>query len=387
MVINCDWLSFSILLALTPDEEHNGAVLYCPLGYRLIECSGTNIYKRRVIVMRDDGAKYLTLLLEPHNKRINKINSCLVEVANQFLYADFSGVMDVLFHIHSFSFQSISRYDLACDFNPDIKMTNIIEGLGDMRYYVSSKRDGSMFFSYASQTIDAKSVVHRKPRCISWGSKYSNIRWKLYNKRDEIMTVSQNGLPFCSKPYIFTSWLSAGMTTDDVWRLEVSIVGASKFEWHGEKLNFQNCSSADFFFSLYCSLYHARFKVKLNGQKNNRRYDDEVEFLPLPLPDAVRLLPKLNGNANTLSPVELASVLHNIIIQFAKTEVAVNEQAFYCIAHSIIGIVQSANLSKYFAISYGLSIKEFEQIIDDGLPFVDDRLAFIQANFSPKLLT
>lgn len=385
MLINCDWFSFSVLLALSEDELRHGCIFSCPVGYSLVELQGTNIYKRRVIVVREDGTKYLTLLLEPHNIRINKPNSCFVEVANPFLYADYSDVLDFLFTLHSYSFQSVSRFDIACDFNPTLEQQHIIAGLADMSYYVSSKRDGSMFCNYKSSVIDTKAIIRRQPRSISWGSKYSNIRWKLYNKRDEIMEIAPSGLPHCKKPYIMDAWLAADMDISDVWRLEVSIVGASKFEWHGEKLTFENCSTPESFFYLFCSLYHSRFKVRLNGQKTNHRYDETVMFLDLPIEKDGSFSPRVGIPSSMIYPVEMASVLKAMVSQLSKPEVVSNRPVFMSISSSVKDIVSMCRLSSYFFQTYGLTYNEFDEFVNNGSLMLEDRFAFVQDHFNPKV--
>ena len=89
MVINIDWFSFSVLLALSDEEKAHGISLRCPDGYQMVEYSGTNLYKNRYILYSQYGDKVLTLLTTPHSKII-KPESMFVEVANRWLYCDFS---------------------------------------------------------------------------------------------------------------------------------------------------------------------------------------------------------------------------------------------------------------------------------------------------------
>ncbi|MCR3573748.1 hypothetical protein K0B56_22360, partial [Salmonella enterica subsp. enterica serovar Give] len=150
------------------------------------------------MVVRDiSGRKILTLLYDPKSSLIPK-RICLCEVANVCLYDDsWRDVCMLVQRMHAGSFNSLSRLDIACDFDEigDDVAKMFDEGL----IYVQKKKEGCMFYD----TMEKDGYVIRKPRQISFGSKTSKVKWKLYNKSKEIK-VSH-------KEYIEHMWREEGM--------------------------------------------------------------------------------------------------------------------------------------------------------------------------------
>lgn len=99
-ITSCDWLSFSVLLSLSPEEKATEPRLTTPAGFFLQEFTGTNQYKRRAILYDASGEKVLTLLWQPHSRIIDG-NSMFVEVANPLLYSGhIRSIPDLLQEIH-----------------------------------------------------------------------------------------------------------------------------------------------------------------------------------------------------------------------------------------------------------------------------------------------
>lgn len=348
-VINCDWFSFSVLLPLDEGELLAGhAYLRCPDGYQLLEYSGTNIYRRRVLVFDDGGNKLLTLLLEPFSK-VLKPNSMFVEVANPCLYRGFSWVLDFLESIHLFTFQSLSRFDVCCDFNPNVQQLAVLDGLQDTSMYVAGKREGSMFYDYVLPT--AGGMQKRVARCLSWGSKSSNIKWKLYNKSLEVYEYDGSGRRWCNKPYIEKCWLDAGLDCNCVWRLEVSIVSAAGYQWRDGKIGWE-MHNPEYYIPFFWDIYKFRFVVRANQGHKCRKWDTIVPFLEIP-PDisAVRLRP-LDPTGRVQPSVDHVATLRTCMQQLERPETMASRVFTEIWLKTAEEIIYNAHLEGYFYRTY-----------------------------------
>ena len=342
-MISCDWLSFSVKFVYSQAERATGKVeLYTPAGCKVQLLSGTNIYQKRAIVTSGAGEKMLTLLWDPYSKIINK-DSMFVEVANRWLYGELGWVLDFLWQIHPFTFQSLSRYDIACDFTPTERQMSVIRGLADNRIYVQGKREGSMFCDYSSAER-----VERVPRCISWGSPSANIHWKLYFKTGEIFKV-ENGKRWCEKPYIVDKWRIEGLNVDNVWRLEVSITSAHKFKYRDEELTWARAIDYNFMVDLFASLYTIRFVTRYNEGHKDRSNDKKVKLLDLE--GQYRLRQREPKNERTI--VELASTLRALMKQAEDGAVMCHKQVQKSLFRCIDETITAGHLEEYFFNTYG----------------------------------
>ena len=268
-VISLDWLSFSYNLNLTEDEYFNFIEMKIPEGYSAEYFDGTKVFNRRLILRDDSGRKVLTLLYEPKSSLIPK-RICLCEVANVSLY-DYSwrAVCLLIQQMHAGSFNSLSRLDIACDFDEigDDVARMFDEGL----IYVQKKKEGCMFYD----TMEKDGYVTRKPRQISFGSKTSKIKWKLYNKSKEIK-VSH-------KEYIEHMWHEEGMDlSKDIWRLEVSLTRVSSLQCLNKDavdlLDFRNFWELQSYYWLFPAFYTNNFVVRKNEGRAGHKYNPNPLF-------------------------------------------------------------------------------------------------------------
>lgn len=352
-ITNCDWFSFSVLMALSDIELATEPLLNQPKGYILKQYPGTNLYKRRAILYTEYGDKVLTLLYQPHS-RIIDIHSLFVEVANRLLYTDFRYIFDLLMEIHIYSWQSLSRFDIATDFNPTKSQSAIIDMLQSGKAYITGKREGSMFHDYCQG-----GNVQRVARCMSWGSKHSDVKFKLYNKTKEIFEVDDKGRRWCNKPYIHSMWLANGLNPDNVWRLEVSIMGAASYQWHGEKLSWDiidPLSTAMLFYDLVAK----RFIIRKNEGHTNKRYDKILDFLDIPEMEHYRL--RKVEPRDIQKHTDHAATIRNLIRELERPETQCNKNIVATLLGSLQTVIQSANLEGYFHRAIG---KNFETWIND----------------------
>lgn len=354
-LINLDWLSFSVILAYNEDERlFQHADLHQPQGIRLVECdSGTPQYRRRVLVVSEQGDKLLTLLLEPYARIIHP-QSMFVEVANAHLY-DIMGVdwlLDLLEAIHSYSFQSLSRIDICADFLPTADQYDIIKQLASGTAYVQGKRDGAMFHHYHRPN----GTVERIPKQIGWGGKNSSIKWKLYNKSLEITEVDSEGRRWVTKPYILEAWRAAGISDiGDVWRLEMSLMGASSYNWRGDKIGW-DVTDRRAFEAMYWDMLTSRFTIRANEGHACRKNDRQLHLLTPPNHTSRVRRRDAQG---TQPHTDYAVTLRAAIKELERPEVAANPSMRNVWLDAARSTVTLGHLEGYFLRSMGRSFEEY----------------------------
>lgn len=364
-VINLDWVSYSVTLALSYTERATGhAVLTAPQGYTLIECShGTPQYKRRALLMDEQGNKVATLLLEPHSSIINP-QDMFVEVANSMLYREKGAqtVRDLVQQCHEASFRSLSRIDVACDFQPDEHQRAVIAALEHTDMYVQGKRSGCQFHSYTMPTDGGK--VQKAPIQLAWGSKVSSVKWKLYNKTLEITEMDDRGRTWCSKPYIPARWAAAGMGSDGVWRLECSLTGASSYDWRGSKVGWPLIEE-ETWEAWYYDMLATRFVIRQNQGHACRKNDREVELIENRGDDHQRLREREGGD--TKEAPDHATTLRALIKELDRPEVAYTPAIRDTLLTATYNLLNHAHLHGYFLRVTGQPFEEWAAHVGDEL--------------------
>lgn len=357
-VFNIDWLAFSVRLFETSAERDAHHFIFGEVpGCSVFELSGTNIYKRRLIVYDNDGRKMLTLLCEPHSRSINRL-SALVQVANEWLYLGYSWLEDLLQYLHPCIFLCMSRLDLCADFQITDYQRDLIHKLSTNAAYVQGKRDGSAFFSYSME----ETGVERTPRCISWGSKCSNIKWKVYHKSQEIFEPTKDGGFICSKPYIVTQWEDLHFDIMNVWRIEVSVNPMYKFEWHGKRVSLHDVQHTMLPMDLFCGLYQTRFVTRINEHHRDRSNDTRVHLLG-DFGQTDRLRQYVNPDPQSLPVVEFAPLINSAVLHLSKPEVQANPTMFDTWVKVATDTCHTGHLESYFFKAYGYKIEDLAEKI------------------------
>lgn len=354
-IVNVDWLSFSVKLIESFEEKDKHEFVFnsLPRSYKVVELTGTNIYARRLIVYNYKGAKMLTLLCKPYSRAI-PYDSALVEVANEWLYNGFTWVMDMLTELHPCYFLCLSRLDICADFPINYQRMALIRKLAANRAYVQGKRDGSAFFSYSME----RSGCERVPRCLSWGSKNSNIKWKVYNKSNEIFEFDSKGGKICHKPYIVNQWETQGWDVSQVWRCEVSICPMYKFQFHDKRLGWNDVINGFTIEDLFVSLYMSRFVVRLNQGHSDRSNDTRVHLLAN-FGQVDRVRQWVNPNPEQPEVVEYAACLNSAMRQIEKPEVQVNPAMLDLWKNTALECVRLGHLERYFLNLYGVPVEKY----------------------------
>lgn len=371
-LVSLDWLAFSVLLVPSPNEKDAHQFTLndiTSLGFKVIEYVGTNIYSRRAIVFADDGQKLLTLLFQPHSRIIN-YQSCLVEVANPLLYSrylQFDGkwyggllwVPELLQALHPYTFQCLSRIDIAADFPLTAKRADMVRRLTADEVYVQRYRDGVSFHSF--EAIKGAKVC-RVPRQLSWGSKHSNIKWKLYNKSLEVFEYEKDGdkiVRQCNKQYIVDKWLECDWDVNNVWRLEVSICPMEKYKFHGRTLRFHDLANWFTISDLFTCLYQTKFVCRLNEGHEDRSNDHRVYLLDN-LGSTDRL--QIRESASEVLVGEYVNGLRSAMAQLQKPEVIVNNKMRKLWIQTAMQVTHVGNLQAYFNNTYGYPVEQLPAI-------------------------
>lgn len=359
-ITNCDWLSFSLRMVLTDAERLGGIVLDCPADHILIkQPTGTNQFKQRAILYNTAGDKVLTLLWEPHSKIIAP-NTLFVELANRWLYANYNP-LPLLEQVHNFTFGSLSRFDIATDFNPNAHQHAIISMLTAGTAYVQGKREGSLFHSYKQGK-----TVERQAKQLAWGNPQTAVKWKLYNKTKEITEIDEQGRQWCNKPYIRDAWQLNGLDIGkDVWRLECSITTASSHQWRGEKLDYGIYNPLNYTLLFY-DLMATRFVIRKNEGHDNKRYDKILPLLNIPTDDHYRL--RKTDPKNEQHHTEHAATLRNLMKQLERPETKCNERIAMGLLYSTQEVVKAANLDGYFLRATGETFEQYKIHYLQSLP-------------------
>lgn len=338
---NCDWLQFSALLENDPDQVE----VFCPEGFRLEVLPGNNIFRNRAILWRlDDGEKFLTLLWNPYSRKLKRrLLTC--QLANLLLYNDgVTMAYRLLQEITPCHFNSMGRVDICMDFKVSDYELKFIRKLWDGSYYTQGKSEGSEFWHSSNE--DRMRFVH----CLSWGSKNSEIKVKLYNKVRELGVCKE--LPMGSKPWIVNEWKMAGWCPKDIWRLEFSMGSAGQLQRDGKSITLDDVKSPSWLLDTFLSLYHSRFKVRENYglRKGHKNGDPERVLLQLP-PSSTKLKwrvaddPQLTTERITL----LRKLMSTFDLPIVKTDVPI----FETMANSVLQLCETKGMTGYFATCYG----------------------------------
>lgn len=345
--INCDWLQFS-----ATKDPYDPSVI-CPQGFRMECLPGNNIFKDRSIIYDSDGQRVVTCLWNPYS-RVIKSNIVTCQIDNRILYsAGIHLAYRIFSEAYSASFNSMGRVDICCDFEVNATLLSVIRKLWDGSYYCSRKKEGSCFWHCDS------SVAGRWVHCMSWGSKSSEIKVKLYNKSREL-GVNDNGIG--EKQYIINEWINAGFDVRYVWRLEFSLCSSGQLRFDGKSITLDDITNSNWLVSTFVSLYNTRFEVRenlgrINGHHNN---DPIVTFLQL---NADEIEIKWQDPKEDALPSDAKiSLLRKLMVQFQESKaVAANDEVFAIMADTIIRLCDDRKLYGYFCRIYGANPLDYCQ--------------------------
>lgn len=172
---------------------------------------------KRIYTILQGGEEVATLVSEPHSS-IMQFDSGLLKINNKFLYqADLMEWVKQLLKDLELEFRSISRIDLAVDFQKfarGLRPEQFIRNFMNDKYLKVGKAKGRASFVTTAKGKDYETL--------KFGSEQSDITYYLYNKSKEMREVKL-------KPWIEDNWYANGWDgKTDVWRLEFSLKSNTK---------------------------------------------------------------------------------------------------------------------------------------------------------------
>lgn len=347
--LSTDWLSVS--LRLLDDVQRT------PARHRWETYEGgTNVWQNRKVLFNEYGEKVLTLLSHPKSIMLDP-QLALVEIANEWLYHGIGvhGVLTKLRWCVPFEIMGVSRLDLAADFNPNGRMAKQIVGLAKGALEVSSKQNGSGFWSINNEEwVPEVWRGKRCPHCTSWGHKESDVKWKLYYKSKELRDSC--GGAYFDKPYIVDLWRESKLDINNVWRLEVSIKHCNKLLFEGKPLSLDDWGNNTL--QIFESLYTSRFQLSQGGTRAKGRRCQHIPFLPIKQCTAIKCR-TYDGDRTSSARI---SLLRQLVKSTEQEEVRLDTPTLEDVLNTIDGIVKRDGLHRYFE---GMTGKVYEEWVNE----------------------
>lgn len=292
--INIDWLEVYALEPInTPLDESfftQRGFIVRPRDY------GTRVWGEMFTLLDTQGNPFIEIRRAPKSSDaengILPANAAHIRFVNRYCYYDNAvQLMAEFIERYQYTFQSISRIDIALDFEKfdygDLPATFLLRYMRKVYAKVNQA-------NAAARWYDAWNS--REYNSISWGSPQSQITTKLYNKSKELQEVKD-------KPYIKEAWLRAGLisnprtgekyvmkegvristSTPAIWRLEFSIKsnvkgwfqvklenGKNKYQSYRNTLDMYNTKEK--LMHVFMSLAHHYFSFRIL-EEGKSKYD------------------------------------------------------------------------------------------------------------------
>lgn len=345
--LSVDWLALTLRLT--------SRIGSAPAGHTWAFYSGTNVWNSRWCLYNDYGEKVFTILFQPKSHVIAS-DCALFEVANEWLYhgLGITGVIGLLRQCCEFDILGISRFDLAADFNPTPRQAGVIKRLARGDMYVQKKQNRVPWWHSMTEPWVPEMWRGEVPYDQSWGHKTTDIKWKLYYKTKELRD-NAGGTTY-DKPYIVDMWRDVGLQEDNVWRLEVAVHNANRFDFKGERLTFDKLmhSGSDLFQSLYTS----RFTIRLRQGHIDKSNDRIIPFLPV---GAIRGQFKCRPSETIAEHNGSLTLLRHLTSDIMTEQVLLNEPVRESLLSTIKVILERDGLERYFRSIVGDDFDSWEE--------------------------
>lgn len=261
--ISVDWLQlFGHVQRFTPLRNYE---------FKL-EPYSTRQFKKLYSVYDAIGELYCTIQLEPFSSVID-MQACIIKLANRQLYKpNFLMSFENFYNAIGFRFKSISRIDIALDFQCfkfGLTPENFIRKFLDNVYLKNGRAD---------YQLHGEQKDNHEFSYLRFGSNSSDVAVYLYNKSKEMQDVKM-------KNYIAMRWQAAGYDINmPVWRLEVSLKSSQIKVLNREDgelfdIDFDFIKSENRLHQLYKLLINKYFQFKHNDGTKNKSRMKTVELL------------------------------------------------------------------------------------------------------------
>lgn len=234
-LINCDWLQFWCLYTTFDPERWSRESNYkCKNTHRgtRVFAEVWNVTEKAAYTSSRRDEPFAVMACRPYSPLIDA-KMVLVKIENRPLYhSNLYRRIVLMLHGFGLQYKAITRLDLCCDF---VRFSNGIHPLELLEMYRKNEvlKNGSRSYCqwltapYTFSTAPFKlgeavaNAIH-VTHSVSWGGAKADAHVKMYNKTREIKVES-------GKRYIQRWWRLNGLnTTEDVWRVEISVGGRSR---------------------------------------------------------------------------------------------------------------------------------------------------------------
>ena len=345
--VNCDWLQFSVTLNEADPE------LQCPFGYRLEVLPGNNIFRHRAILWDSVGNRHFTILWCPYSKLLSSLlMTCQFD--NHILYADaIMQTFRLLQSVVNCEFNSMGRIDICCDFETNPRLMSVIRQLWVGDVYVQRKSEGSAFW-HADNSENGR-FVH----CMSWGSKTSEIKVKLYNKTREL-GVDEQGVAV-EKQYIVDQWQQSGLKVSNIWRLEFSLVTSGQLKVDDKAITLEDVANTRWLLDTFLSLYEKRFVCRFNDYRRKGHHNDDRPCVFLMLPSSSAEIKWKESEAEPKASTEAIALLRKLVSLLDMKMCVVDDEMFQSVGSSILQLCNDKGCRAYFKFFLGASPEDWLQ--------------------------
>lgn len=251
MVLNIDWLQLYCVGKIEPVASYE---------VKRME------YSTRIFMYIDEiylnNKKICTATHTPFSPVLEQ-NMVIIKFENYLLYdSKLWAVVDNFLSDFKLKYKSISRLDVACDFNTFYKKRNVQNFLNEFLKN-NVRKIGKADYKLQGCQKSAHVVDY-----LRFGGNSSEVSAYIYNKTKELNQVKM-------KSYIVDMWRCSGLDVDaGVWRLEFSIKSAAikmldKSVGDLEDISLENIKSKIFLEKMYMALVEKYFCFRVNTGKTN----------------------------------------------------------------------------------------------------------------------
>lgn len=372
--VNLDWVSYSVRL------QEDAPELYCPDGYRLEILPGNNIYRNRWILRSTDGEKIATALWSPYS-RVLDAKVATVQIANKWLY-DYYGIdfaHGLVMEVWQCTFNAVSRLDFACDFCASDRQLGIIRKLASNAMYLAKKRAGSIFWH--ERRVGERKI--RECHCLSWGSKVTEIKLKLYWKSRELGLIGGGDeIPEGDKPYIVDEWRKCGHDVLRVWRIEYSITGSGQLMWDDKPITLEDIKSGAWVVWMWGTLYQSRFDLRKNqGRRTDKHNLDECVSLFGWDVTRIDIRWRKYDPTDKTPDMETVTVLRRLLRQLEEPTIVASPVVWDSLANTVCTLVGNNHLIGYYQRLFGdipinhLAALRSQLEVGDGIVYPEPTLS------------
>lgn len=235
MLLTCDWLQFWCLYTTFDPErwsrETNYKVKNTHRGTRVF-AEVWNVTEKASFTSSRRDEPFAVMACKPHSPLIDA-KMVLIKIENRPLYhANLYRRVVLMLQGFGFQYKAITRLDIAADFvrfRCGLHPLELLEKYRRNELLKTGSRQYCQWLTAPYTQTTAPYKLDPDKMCalhvthsVSWGGAKSDAHVKMYNKTREIKVES-------GKQYIKRWWALNGLqTTEDVWRVEISIGGRSR---------------------------------------------------------------------------------------------------------------------------------------------------------------